>query len=108
MKQKQTHNYIQSFSNLVMYPMPVPNTGCIATGKLVSGFDITVTGGNVGQAADGHETFLVEIVDDASKEDPRIITKKNMTRDELAMLIEHHYKNRFRKRKPRKNYYGRN
>jgi hypothetical protein len=107
MKKKQTQEYIESFANLIMYPMPVPNTGCIATGKLTSGFDITVTGGNTGQAADGHETFLVEIVDDASKDDPRIITKKNMSRDDLALLIEHHYKNRFRKRRPRNNYYGR-
>ena len=81
--------------------MPVPNTGCIATGKLSSGYDITVTGGNTGQAANGHETYLVEIVDDSRKETPRIMTKKNMTHDDLVMLIEHHHKNRFRKRKPR-------
>ena len=90
---------ITSFSNLVFHAMPVPNTGCIATGKLVSGYDITVTGGNTGQAADGLNTFLVEVVDDASKDTPRVFTKKNMTRDDLTMLIEHHYRNKYRRRK---------
>ena len=108
MSRQKQQKYIESFANLIMYPMQVPNTGCIATGKLPSGFDITVTGGNTGQAADGYETFLVEIVDDASKDEPRIFTKKNMSRDDLAMLIEHHYKNRFRKKRPRRNNYGRN
>lgn len=89
-------NNIVSFANLVWHPMQVPNTGCIATGKLSSGLDITVTGGNTGQAADGHETFLVEVVDSRSKE-PKTITKKNMSRDDLTFLIEHHHKNRFRK-----------
>ena len=102
---KTNNNTVVSFANLVFHPMPVPNTGCIATGKLSSGYDLTVTGGNTGQAADGHTTFLVEIVDDATKETPRVYTKKNMTRDDLAMLIEHHYKNRNRKR--RNNRYGR-
>lgn len=83
--------------------MPVPNTGCIATGKLVSGYDITVTGGNTGQAADGFTNFLVEVVDDVRKDSPRVFTKKNMSRDDLAMLIEHHYKNRYKRRK----HYGR-
>lgn len=102
---KTNNNTVVSFANLVFHPMPVPNTGCIATGKLSSGYDLTVTGGNTGQAADGHTTFLVEIVDDATKETPRVYTKKNMTRDDLAMLIEHHYKNRNRKR--RNSRYGR-
>ena len=102
---KTNNNTVVSFANLVFHPMPVPNTGCIATGKLSSGYDLTVTGGNTGQAADGHTTFLVEIVDDATKETPRVFTKKNMTRDDLAMLIEHHYKNRNRKR--RNSRYGR-
>lgn len=99
MTQKHT---INSFANLVMYPMTVPNTGCIATGKLPSGLDITVTGGNTGQQADGIENFLVEVVD--TKTD-NIVTKKNMHRDELSLLIEHHYKNRHRKWRHRR---GRN
>jgi hypothetical protein len=88
---------IESFSNLIMYPMTMPNTGCVATGTLASGCNITVTGGNTGQAADGVENFLVEVVD--TKQD-KVITKKNMHRDELSLLIEHHYKNRNRKRRP--------
>jgi hypothetical protein len=104
---KTNNNTIESFANLVFHPMPVPNTGCIATGKLVSGYDLTVTGGNTGQAADGHTTFLVEIVDDARKESPRVFTKKNMTRDDLTMLIEHHYKNRYKRRRQRSYGYGR-
>lgn len=87
---------INSFANLIMYPMTVPNTGCVATGKLASGCDITVTGGNTGQAADGVENFLVEVID--SRHD-KIVTKKNMHRDELSLLIEHHYKNRNRRRR---------
>ena len=87
--------------------MQVPNTGCIATGKLSSGYDITITGGNTGRAADGHETFLVEVVDDSTKESPRIITKKNMSKDELTMLIEHHYRNRYQRRHQRRPHYGR-
>ena len=89
-------NTINSFANLVMYPMTVPNTGCVATGVLASGCDITVTGGNTGQAADGIENFLVEVID--AKHD-KVVTKKNMHRDELSLLIEHHYKNRNRKRR---------
>lgn len=81
--------------------MSVPNVGCIATGKLASGLDITVTGGNHGQAANGVDTFLVEVVDDKSKESPRVFTKKNMCREELSLYIEHHYRSRNRRRKRR-------
>lgn len=90
---------IVSFANLKFYPMTAPNTGCIATAKLSSGFDITVTGGNVGQHADGVETFLVEVKDPRGpyKDDPKIVTKRNMNSDEISLLIEHHYRNRFRK-----------
>lgn len=87
-------NTINSFANLVMYPMTVPNTGCVATGTLPSGLSITVTGGNKGQQADGVENFLVEVVDPKTE---HIVTKKNMHREELSLLIEHHHKNRFRK-----------
>lgn len=88
-------NNINSFANLIMYPMTVPNTGCVATGNLASGCEITVTGGNTGQAADGIENFLVEVIDTRLN---KVITKKNMHRDELSLLIEHHYQNRHRKR----------
>ena len=79
--------------------MTAPNIGCIANGKLTSGFDITVTGGNVGQHADGIDTFLVEVSDSRGefKDNPKITTKRNMNSDELSLLIEHHYRNRFRK-----------
>ena len=79
--------------------MTAPNIGCVATGKLSSGFDITVTGGNTGQFADGVETFLVEVRDPRIKhnDEPKVVTKRNMNPEELALLIEHHYKNRFRK-----------
>lgn len=87
-------NTINSFANLIMYPMTVPNTGCVATGTLPSGLNITVTGGNKGQQADGVENFLVEVVDPRTE---HIVTKKNMHREELSLLIEHHYKNRFRR-----------
>lgn len=91
-------NNIESFANLTFYPMTAPNTGCIATGKLSSGLDITVTGGNVGQHADGIEMFLVEVTDGRDNNtEPRIVTKRNMNSDEISLLIEHHYKNRFRK-----------
>lgn len=99
MKQSIDPNAINSFANLVFYPMQVPNTGCIATGRLSSGFNITVTGGNTGQAADGVETFLVEITDNSNKESPRVITKKNVSTDDLRAIIEHHFKNRFRKKR---------
>ena len=79
--------------------MTAPNTGCVATGKLSSGYDLTVTGGNTGQHADGVELFLVEVSDPRDKQDdkPRVVTKRNMNREELSLLIEHHYRNRFRK-----------
>lgn len=92
MKKQQT---IQTFSNLIFHAMPVPNVGCIATGKLNSGYDLTVTGGNHGQAADGVESFLVE-VNDNSREQPRTLVKKNMTRDDLTFYIEHHRRRRSR------------
>jgi len=93
-------NTINSFSNLCFHAMDAPNTGCIATGELSSGYKITVTGGNVGQAASGLYDFLVEVVDTRGEE-PRIVTKKNMEMEELAILIEHHRKNqKRRKRKP--------
>ena len=93
---------IVSFANLVFHPMVVPNVGCIAQGKLSSGYDITVTGGNTGQRADGIENFLVEIVDTTRKSeegDAKIITKRNMHRDDISLLLEHHHKNRNRKRR---------
>lgn len=101
MKKQQT---INTFSNLVFHAMPVPNVGCIATGKLTSGYDITVTGGNHGQAADGVESFLVEVIDAKSKSrdgevTSRILVKKNMSRDDLTFYIEHH-----RRRKPRRHH----
>lgn len=92
---------INSFANLVFHPMVVPNTGCIAQGVLSSGYNITVTGGNTGQQADGVENFLVEVTDSSrldEDESPKIITKRNMHRDEISLLIEHHYRNRNRKR----------
>lgn len=80
--------------------MTAPSTGCIATGKLVSGYNLTVTGGNVGQYADGSELYLVEVSETNSKtEETKVFTKRNMTREELSILIEHHYKNRFKKRR---------
>lgn len=93
-------NQIVSFANLVFHPMVVPNTGCIAQGVLSSGYNITVTGGNSNQQADGIENFLIEITDTSGKhtDDPKIITKRNMHRDEISILIEHHYKNRNRRR----------
>lgn len=95
----KNNNTVVSFSNLVLYPMTVPNVGCIATGKLATGCDITVTGGNVGQAADGIDNFLVEVY---SPDKDQIVTKKNMCRDELSLLIEHHYRSRnWRKRRSR-------
>ena len=79
--------------------MTAPNTGCIAQAVLCSGFNITVTGGNTGQHADGVETFLVEVSDHRGqyKDEPKIVTKRNMNSDEISLLIEHHYRNRFRK-----------
>lgn len=100
MKKQQT---LTSISNLIMYPMTVPNTGCVATGVLASGLNITVTGGNKGQAADGVENFLVEVTDPKTD---YTVTKKNMHREELALLIEHHYKNRNRRRNHRGSYRG--
>ncbi len=92
-------NTINSFSNLCFHAMTAPNTGCIATGRLCSGYNITVTGGNIGQAATGLYDYLVEVTDTRGDE-PRIVTKKNMELEELSLLIEHHYRNRNRKRKP--------
>ena len=88
--------------------MTAPNIGCIASGTLSSGFDITVTGGNVGQHADGIETFLVEVSDSRGqyKDEPKITTKRNMNSDEVSLLIEHHYRNRnkkFKRHEPRGN-----
>jgi hypothetical protein len=95
-------NNIVSFANLIFYPMTAPNTGCIATGKLSSGLDITVTGGNVGQHADGVEMFLVEVTDTRdTKTEPRVVTKRNMNSDEISLLIEQHYRNRFKKTRRR-------
>ena len=101
MTMKPKDNTIKSFANLTFHAMPVPNTGCIATGTLVSGYDITVTGGNVGQAADGVNNYLVEVVDPRAKPAPRVVTKKNMEPEELSLLIEHHYKNRHKQRRRR-------
>ena len=89
---KYNNNAIETFGGLTFYPMTVPNTGCIATGSLVSGCTLTVTGGNVNQQADGFNSFLVEVVENRGKES-RIITKRNMSRDDLAFLIEHHRRN---------------
>ncbi len=96
----KNQDQIASFANLVFHPMVVPNTGCIAQGTLSSGYNITVTGGNTGQQADGVENFLIEITDTSGRnaETPKIITKRNMHRDEVSLLIEHHYKNRNRRR----------
>jgi hypothetical protein len=91
-------NLIESFANLCFHAMDAPNTGCIATGKLSSGYNITVTGGNVGQAATGLHDFLVEVTDTRGDE-TRVVTKKNMELEELSLLIFHHYKNRNRKRR---------
>jgi hypothetical protein len=93
---------INSFNNLNFYPMTAPNIGTIAQGVLSSGYNITVTGGNNGQHADGIETFLVEVCDTRGRhaEEPKIVTKRNMHREELSILIEHHYKNR--NRRPRR------
>lgn len=92
---------IASFNNLVFYPMTAPNTGTIAEGVLSSGFNITVTGGNASQHANGIDTFLVEVKDTRGRfaEEPKIVTKRNMHMEELAILIEHHYKNRNKKRR---------
>ena len=97
----KNNNQIESFANLTFYPMTAPNIGCIATGKLCSGFDITVTGGNVGQHADGIETYIVEVSDTRGqyKDDPKVTTKRNMNSDELSLLIEHHYRNRNKRSK---------
>ena len=92
------NNSIESFANLVFYPMTAPNTGCIATGKLVSGYDLTVTGGNVGQHADGIEEFLVEVSETNKQGDVKVVTKRNMNQDEVGLLIEHHHRNRFKRR----------
>lgn len=93
------NNTIKSFSNLVFHAMPVPSIGCIATGTFgTMGHDMTVTGGNHGQMADGVNTFLVEVTDNRG-ETPKTLVKKNMTRDDLAFYIEHHS----RAKKPRKN-----
>ena len=89
----KTKNTISSFGSLMFSAMQVPNTGCIAQGSLSSGCEITVTGGNIGQQADGCKTFLVEVVDTRRKEEPRVVTKRNMSMDDLAFLIEHHRKN---------------
>ena len=86
---KQT---IESLANLKFYPMTVPNTGCIAQGTLASGYQLTVTGGNTGQAADGVDTYLVEVVG-TKTEPPRVVVKKNMELGDLALLIEHHRRN---------------
>ena len=86
---KQT---ITSLANLKFYPMTVPNTGCIAQGTLSSGYELTVTGGNTGQAADGVDTFLVEVLG-TKTEPPRVVVKKNMELGDLALLIEHHRRN---------------
>jgi hypothetical protein len=96
----KNQDQIVSFANLVFHPMVVPNTGCIAQGTLSSGYNITVTGGNTGQQADGVENFLIEITDSSGRntETPKIITKRNMHRDEISLLLEHHYKNRNRRR----------
>jgi len=99
MKRSNNPHAINSFANLVFYPMQVPNTGCIATGVLSSGFDIVVTGGNTGQAADGVDTYLVEITDKSNRESPRVVTKKNVSTDDLRGIIEHHYKSRFRRKR---------
>ena len=95
---------INSFNNLVFYPMSQPNVGCIATGKLASGYNITVTGGNHGQKADGVDTYLVEVSEPTGKGDqpPRVVTKRNVDTDGLRSIIEQHYRNRnrtFRRRK---------
>lgn len=92
------NNVIINHSNLVFYPMTAPNTGCIATGKLVSGYNITVTGGNIGQHANGIDEFLVEVSETNKQGELRIYTKRNMNKDEIALLIEHHYRNRNKKR----------
>ncbi len=95
----KTNDYIVSLNNLVFYPMTAPNSGCIAAGKLSSGFDITVTGGNTNQHANGIDNYLVEVSDSRGRysEEPRVITKRNMEPGELALLIEHHYINKNKK-----------
>lgn len=95
------NNKITSFANLKFYPMTQPSVGCIATGVLHSGLNITVTGGNHGQQADGIDTFLVEVADTRGrhKEEPKIVTKRNLAMDDLRSLIEHHYRNRHRTRR---------
>ena len=78
--------------------MTQPSVGCIATGVLHSGLNITVTGGNHGQQADGINTYLVEVADHRGKyqEEPKIVTKRNLSTDDLRALIEHHWRNRNR------------
>lgn len=95
------NNKIKSFANLTFYPMTQPSVGCIATGVLESGLNITVTGGNHGQQADGVDTYLVEVSDTRGKhkEEPKIVTKRNMVTDDLRSLIEHHFRNRNRVRR---------
>lgn len=102
------NNTINSFTNLTFYPMTVPNTGCIASGKLPTGYDMVVTGGNTGQAADGVETFLVEVTNRISDSETKTFVKKNMTRDELALFIENQLRRSRRKYKPvhKKRRYG--
>ena len=100
-------NTVESFDSLVFFPMTVPSTGCIATGRLPTGHDITVTGGNTNQQADGHSTFLVEVI----KRD-KVIIKRNVSRDELAFIIEHYRRAVSRKktghhRHPAKRYHSR-
>jgi hypothetical protein len=85
--------------------MTVPNTGCIATGKLATGYDIVVTGGNAGQAADGVDTFLVEVTNRKSADSIKTYVKKNMSQDDLTMFIENQY--RRGNRKPRQHNYRR-
>ena len=81
--------------------MTQPSVGCIATGVLSSGLNITVTGGNHGQQADGVNNYLVEVSDTRGKfkEEPKIVTKRNLSQDDLRALIEHHYRNRNRPRR---------
>jgi hypothetical protein len=81
--------------------MTQPSVGCIATGLLSSGLNITVTGGNHGQQADGIDNYLVEIADHRGrfKEEPKIVTKRNLSTDDLRAMIEHHHRNRNRSRR---------
>ena len=85
--------------------MSQPNVGCIATGTLASGYNLTVTGGNHGQKADGAETYLVEVTEPTKTPDaePRVVTKRNVDLYGLRSIIEQHYRNRnrFKKRNPK-------